>query len=177
MSGQKHPRRHTEPEPSRPQAEDYGISTSGDGMLPWSRVSERMSAARNYWVGTTRPDGRPHVAPVWGVWFDETFYFGTGPRSRKGRNLAENPNVVVHLESGDDVVILEGVAEAIADPDLSLFERITDAYAAKYVNPETGEPFRPESAEGMFAVRPRVAFAWLERNFPRSATRWLFGGY
>ena len=39
-----------------------------------------------------------------------------GPR--KGRNLAENPNVAVHLESGDDVVILEGVAEVVTDPGL-----------------------------------------------------------
>ncbi len=42
------------------------------------------------------------------------------------------------------------------------------------IDPETGEKFRPSSAEGMYAVRPRVAFAWLERDFPRTATRWSF---
>lgn len=69
--------------------------------------------ARNYWVVTTRSDGKPHSVPVWSIWLDETFYFGTDRRSRKGRNLATNPGLVVHLESGDDVVILEGVAEEV----------------------------------------------------------------
>ncbi len=78
-------------EPTRPDMPGYGIHLGGEGMLPWSHVSERMSAARNYWIGTTRPDGRPHATPVWGVWVDETFYFGTGERSRKGRNLAADP--------------------------------------------------------------------------------------
>ena len=49
---------------------------------------------------------------------DLAFYLGPGPRTRKGRNLAENPNVAVHPESGDDVVILEGVAEVVTDPGL-----------------------------------------------------------
>ncbi len=105
---------------------------------------------------------------------DGTFYFGSGPRSRKARNLAANPNVVVHLESGDDVVILEGIAEEFANPEPSLFARIADAYAAKYLDPETGQEFRLSDVEGMYAVHPRVAFGWLERDFPRTATRWSF---
>ena len=47
-------------------------------LLPWSYVSERMEQSRSYWIATTRADGRPHVMPVWGVWLDEVFYFGTG---------------------------------------------------------------------------------------------------
>ena len=78
------------------------------------------------------------------------------------------------MESGDDVVILEGTAEELADPDPLLVTQIADAYEAKYVDPETGDSFRPESAEGMYRVRPRAAFAWVERIFPRTATRWLF---
>jgi PPOX class probable F420-dependent enzyme len=172
LSEQEHSRRRAEP--TRPNMPGYGIHSSGEGMLPWSHVDERMARARNYWVATTRPNGRPHCAPVWGAWVDGTFYFGSGPRSRKARNLSANPNVVVHLESGDDVVILEGTAEEVADPDPSLFTRIADAYAAKYLDPETAEEFRPSSAEGMYAVRPHLAFAWLERDFPSTATRWVF---
>ena len=105
------------------------------------------------------------------MWVDETFYFGMGPRSVKARNLAANPALVVHLESGDDVVVLEGVAELISALDPALFERIADQYAAKY------NGFRPEppSAETPFvALRCRVAFGWLETDFVRSATRWTF---
>ena len=173
MSEQEHARERAEPE--RPNMPDYGIHSGDEGMMSWSHVSERMSEARNYWIGTTGPDGRPHAAPVWGAWVEGTFYFGTGPRSLKARNLTLNPNIVVHLESGDDVVILEGVAEVVADLDPSLFEQIAASYGAKYVDPETGEEFRLANAEGMYAVRPRIAFAWLERDFPRTATRWVLG--
>ncbi len=141
--------------------ESYGVPASGEGMLSWSHVSERMSSLRNYWLSTTRPDGRPHAVPVWGVWFDETFHFGGGRDTRKARNLMANPEVVVHTESGDDVVILEGVAEEITEP--SLLARIDDAYEAKY-GIRHGTP--------VWALRPRVAFAW--STFPKDATRWLF---
>jgi PPOX class probable F420-dependent enzyme len=170
----EHPDRETFPKATRPGMRNYGVSETEEGMLSWEWISGRMSESRNYWISTTRPDGRPHAAPVWGVWVDETLYFGTEPSSRKARNLAHNPNVAVHLESGDEAVILEGVAEELAAPGSSLSERIIEAYAAKYVDPETGEAFRPDSAAGMLAVRPRVVFAWLERDFPRTATRWVF---
>lgn len=133
-----------------------------------------MVEARNYWVTTSGPDGKPHAAPVWGVWVDETLYFGTAPRSRKARNLAHNPNIVVHLESGDEVVIVEGVAEEVTNPDSSLSAKIIEAYAAKYVDPETGSEFQLGSTEGLKAVRPGIVFAWQEQDFPRTATRWVF---
>lgn len=165
-SAQKRGNGHAEPRASRPYIEGYGIPKSNKGMLPWSHVSERMANARNYWVGTTRPDGRPHTAPVWGVWVDETFYHGGGPHTRKARNLTENPAIVIHLESGDNVVIIEGAAEKLTqeNADPALLERIDDAYEAKY-GMRHGTP--------IWALRPRVAFAWTE--YPRTATRWLFG--
>lgn len=153
---------------------NYGVSEAEEGMLSWEWVSGRMSESRNYWVSTTRPDGRPHAAPVWGVWLEDTLYFGTAPGSRKARNLTHNPNVAVHLESGDEAVIVEGVAEELAAPNPSLSAKIIDAYAAKYEDPETGREFHLGSAEGLTAVRPSVVFAWLERDFPRTATRWVF---
>ncbi|MGH2996297.1 MAG: pyridoxamine 5'-phosphate oxidase family protein [Gaiellaceae bacterium] len=132
-------------------------------MLPWNWAAERLAAGRNYWVATTRPDGRPHAMPVWGVWLDDSVYFGTSPSSRKGMNLARDPRVVVHLESGDDVVILEGEVE-----DTGIDERVADAYESKY-------DWRPEPADsGWYRLRPSVAYAWLERDYPRTATRFTF---
>src|SRR5213593_3778350 len=68
------------------------------------------------------------VCGVW--WLDGALYFGTDRRSRKARNLATNQGTVIHLESGDDAVILEGVAEEMADR--SVIGRIDAAYLAKY---------------------------------------------
>lgn len=154
---------------SRPGfAPGYGVEANLDGMLGWAWVDERMRVARNYWVATTTADGRAQVAPVWGVWFDDTFFFGTGVSSRKGRNLARDPRVSINLESGDEVVILEGVAEPLTDP--ALFARYVDAYDAKYA-------IRPESADGgTFFVRPHRVFAWLEHDFLHTPTRWTFVG-
>ncbi len=149
---------------SRPYAPGYGIPSSRRGMLPWSFVEERMLAARDYWVATVLPTGGPHLAPVWGLWVEKAFYFGSGPRTRKARNLAENPNVAVHPQS-DDVVIIEGVVETVTDPALA--ERAYTASTAKY-----GSGSR--DIEGSYAVRPRVVFAWTASGFPSTATRWVF---
>lgn len=129
-----------------------------------------MSASRNYWAGTVGADGRPHVTPVWGMWFERAFFFSTDVSSRKASNLARSPNIAVHLESGDEVVILEGVVERVADS--GLLERFADAYKVKY-------DFRPDltdSTVASYKLDPRVAFAWTESSFPETATRWVFPG-
>ena len=171
MAAQKNPQTNRQSQTGRPQMPpSYGLQPSGDGasLIPWSWVSERMAASRNYWICTTRPDGRPHVAPVWGVWLDEALYFGSDRQSRKAKNIAANPTVVIHLESGDEVVIIEGDAKLENTPDV--LARLYEAYAAKYqINlAEAG------SDAPIFAVRPRVALAWVESDFPNTATRWQF---
>jgi hypothetical protein len=153
----------SEVEVARPAIpKSYGVPKGRDGMISWEHVVERVSVARNYWLATVRPDGRPHAVPVWGVWVDDRLHFGGGRSTRKARNLASNPNVVAHSESGDDVVILEGVAQEVTGPALQ--ERIDDAYEAKY-GIRHGTP--------VWALQPRVVHAW--SHFPADATRWVFG--
>jgi hypothetical protein len=161
--------REDPPEPGirdRPYAPGYGIPSDCRGMLRWAGVEECLSSTRNYWVATVRADGRPHVTPVWGLWVNGAFYFGAGPGTRKARNLVENPNVVVHLESANDVVIVEGVAEVVTDPSPHLVERLFAASTAKY-------GMGSRDVEGSYVVRPRVAFAWSEGR-PRTYSRWVF---
>ena len=99
--------RQVEPKASRPHMPGYGIldADKGKGLLPWSWATERLARAHTYWVATARPDGRPHVMPVWGVWLHDALYFSTGNQSRKARNLAENPNCVISFEVGEDQII------------------------------------------------------------------------
>lgn len=136
--------------------------------LPWTHAEERLTRSRNYWICTTRPDGRPHSIPVWGFWLDGALYFGTARTSRKARNLAHNPEVSVHLESGDDVVILEGSAVEISDQEA--VEKLDARCKEKYKMPLTIMP--GESV--CYRVRPRTVIAWLEKSFPTTATRWQF---
>src|SRR5215813_2271687 len=89
---------------SRPNMPDYGIlpPDEGAGLLPWEWAAEPLSVSHNYLLATTRPDGRPHVMPVWGLWLDGAFYFSAGRQSRKARNLIANPNCVVSTERADE---------------------------------------------------------------------------
>ena len=89
-------------DPERSQPRMFGGSV-GSAELPWGWATERLSRARNYWIATTRPAGKPHSRPVWGVWLDDGFFFGSGRHSAKSRNPAANSAIVVHLESGDVV--------------------------------------------------------------------------
>ena len=165
---------HSGPILERPHMPGYGIQEvgSGSGLISWDHVREQLKQARNYWISSTRPDGRPHAAPVWGVWLDETFFFGTGARSQKARNIAVNPWMVVHLESGDEAVILEGSVERVMES--GMFARLDQAYSAKYDwRPLDGvDGDMPE--DPFFAIKPRIAYAWLEQDFPGSATRYRF---
>jgi hypothetical protein len=145
----------------------YGLKQRQQ-FLPWSHAEERLARSRNYWICSARPDGRPHSIPVWGFWLDGAFYFGTARSTRKARNLAHNSAISVHLESGDDVVILEGKAVEVGDKET--FKKIDAASRAKYKMPLMVIP--GESV--VYCVRPRVVLAWTEKNFPDTATRWEF---
>ena len=120
--------------------------------------------SRNYWICTTRRDGRPHASPVWGLWRDGALVFSCSRASVKARNLARDPRVVVHTESGDDVVILEGEAEEIA-----LDDAIAAEYEAKY-----GWRVQPDEGSVWLRLAPASAQTWRERDYPRSAARWVF---
>ncbi|MBL8147021.1 MAG: pyridoxamine 5'-phosphate oxidase family protein [Anaerolineae bacterium] len=152
----------------RPKMEHYGISASPDGMLEWEWAESRLQASRNYWVSTASPDGQPGAAPVWAVWLDGGLIFGVGTTSRKGRHLLANPRVIVHLESGDDVVIVEGRAEPLTDA--AVLDRMLPVYAEKYgITPDVNDP-----NSLYLRVVPLVVLAWLEKDFPNSATRFEF---
>ena len=82
-----------DPKADRPQAPgEYGIGHHGSAPsehLPWARVERWLQASRNYWICTTRRDGRPHAKPVWGVWLQGMVSFSTDPSSVTGRYRPE----------------------------------------------------------------------------------------
>lgn len=163
----------SQPRPTAPQIPlAYGVPTDASGaeQLPWSWAVDQLTRARNYWICSTRRDGRPHAVPVWGVWLDDAVWFSTDPNSAKGRNIARDPRIVIHLESGDDTVVLEGEVERLGDR--TGLEGFVDAYEEKYGHRiELGtESF------GIYVLRPKVAQTWTEQDYPRTAVRWIFSG-
>lgn len=108
---------------SRPQIPAvYGLPKHNKGLLPWSHVSERMAQAQVYWITTVDPSGRPHATPVDGLWLDDRLYFGGSQETRRNRNLAQNPAVCVHLESGSVLLLSHSAVkdspQLIADVDM-----------------------------------------------------------
>jgi hypothetical protein len=160
-----------EPIASRPRMPaTYGIlpENEGGGLLPWSWARERLERARNYFFSTVRPDGRPHVAPIWGCWMDERFLFSTDRASVKAKNLAQNPRCVVCPENGVESIMVEGVAREMTDR--AILERYIALYDPKY-------SWTSDLAAGPFyEVEPRVVFAFIEGpgTFAGRSTRWAF---
>jgi predicted pyridoxine 5'-phosphate oxidase superfamily flavin-nucleotide-binding protein len=90
---------------------------------------QRLETEKNLWVASARPDGRPHLVPVWFVYQAERFHFCIQPESVKARNLRRNPRVVLALEGGSSPVICEGSAALLPGPP-SL--AILDLFQHKY---------------------------------------------
>jgi hypothetical protein len=137
-----------------------GYLTDPKGLLPWSHVERKLTEAKNYWLCTVRPNGHPHAVPKWGVWVDGRLYFDGSPETRHARNIAENPNVSVHLESGDEAIILDGTARAHPKPAPELGEKLARAYSAKYG--DLGYAPEPDQWDngGLYEVTPYTALAW-----------------
>ncbi len=158
-----------QPKRSRPaMPADYGIAKGTKGMMSWPVVEKKIAAAHNYWICTSRSDGRPHAMPVWGVWHEGAVYFATDATSTKARNVLANPAMAIHLELDREAVILEGKAERVADR--GVLQRLDAPYARKYkmkVSTAPGEMF-------LVRLRPRVVLAWTEKQFGTTPTRFTF---
>jgi hypothetical protein len=155
-----------QPTATRPHMDGYGVPSSSEGMLPWEWARERFSKSHNYLLSTVRPDGAPHVMPVWGIWLSGAFYFSTAASSRKAKNLAQNPKCVVCNEQADEAIILEGIARRMAENEIP--PDAFTAYKAKY-EWELDTQLGP-----VFHVQPKVVFAMPEKGFPKDVTKWLF---
>jgi PPOX class probable F420-dependent enzyme len=78
--------------------------------------NDRLENEKNIWLATIRPDGRPHLVPIWFVWVRERVFICTEGKSIKARNISANPRVSFSLESGNSPVIGEGHAMLLPLP-------------------------------------------------------------
>lgn len=101
-------------------------------QLKDAHIEQRLRSELIIWLSTVRPDGRPHLVPVWFLWDGATFLIFSQPKDQKLRNLRHNPNVVIALETrdqGNEVVLIEGQA---AELDDSTLKTTMPEYAEKY---------------------------------------------
>ena len=107
--------------------------------------------------------------PVWGVWWDDAFWFSSGLRSRKSLNLAHDARCAVTTDDARNPVILNGIAERVTDPDT--IAGFNDAVNAKYGTSYSVDFYDP-AVNGVYRVRAEWAFGVAEDDFTGSPTRW-----
>src|SRR2546425_7661558 len=153
-----------DPKRSRPYMPGYGLldAAQGTGLLPWSWAVERLERSHDYWVATVRPDGRPHVMPVW---------FSSSRASRKARNLAGRPQCAITTDNAYEPVVIEGEAELIDHPAAiaAFVAKTNEKYRTEY-----SIEFFSSPSNACFRVRPAWAFGLTESDFTGSPTRWTF---
>jgi hypothetical protein len=167
----------------RAPIEVTNLDIYGNPALPWSRPHDLVSANPSgseltFFLGTTRPDGRPHSAGIGALWFDGDLYIVTGPETRKARNLAANPACTVSVKLEGIDLVLEGEASRITDqPTLEQIAQLyretgwpaevqDDAFTAPYSAPSAGSPpwylyrFTFHTAFGVATAEPNGATRW-----------------
>jgi PPOX class probable F420-dependent enzyme len=151
----------------------YGIvpAEQGSGLISWAEAERRLTVAHDYWVATVRPDGSPHVMPVWGVWLAGRLWFSSGLRSRKAQNLAADPRCSITTDDPRDPVVVDGVVERLTGADdIAAF---VAAVNAKY-DSDISVEFQDPQVNGTYAVRPVRVIALSGADFTGSPTRWRF---
>jgi hypothetical protein len=175
------PKRATTPKRKGPEAKNLDIY--GAAPIPWSRALKELDAGSGgtFWLATTKPDGRPHVAGIGALWVDGKIYIVTGARTRKGRNLAANPSCVLSVSLPGIDLVVEGRAVRITDrPTLQrLAKRYADqgwpaTVSGEALTAEFSAPSAGPAPWNLYEVSPTTAFGVATAE-PSGAMRWRFG--
>lgn len=164
------------PHRERPDMPDgYGVPDALSGTLEWAAVEARLRDSLHYWMATTRPDGRPHVVPRWGVWLDSRFWYDGSPATVHARNLRDGSACSLHLESGAEAVILDGHSRPADPPGTDLGATLSAEFVRKYGDhgySPAPDAWEGDDAGGLVVFTPDKGLAWFE--FPSDVTRFRF---
>jgi hypothetical protein len=140
-------------------------------FLTWDWVAAQLTESKHYWLCSVRPSGRPHAIPRWCVYVDEKIYYDGSSETIHARNIEKNPHVSLHLESGTEVIILEGTAAPAGKPSPKLGKKLAQAFRKYH---EMGYAPRANSWDkgGLFMFTPRQCIAW--SNFTENPTKFTF---
>ena len=163
-------------------------------LVDWSMVTNRLAEGMTQapstggpdrhtcWLATIDADGSPHVTGIGAIWVDDGFWFETGERTRKARNIARDPRCTLSIATREFDLVVEGEASKITDPPIvaAVAERWAtegwpcrvdetgQALTADYSAPSAGPP-----PWFVYRIEPRAATA-LAIIEPGGATRWTF---
>jgi hypothetical protein len=144
----------------------YGHDSDSE-ELGWDWVEDQLRGAGTYWV-VPLSEGHPHPRPVWGVWRHDRLNLSIGTPANS-RSLAADPSVTVHLDSGTDVVIVEGTVQGSTE-DAAVVADYDSKYDYRYDLATYG---------ALTVVRPMRVLAWRSAGWAgregfRQTGRWSF---
>ncbi|MEU7487728.1 PPOX class F420-dependent oxidoreductase [Streptomyces sp. NPDC042319] len=109
-------------------------------------------------LATVRPDGRPHVAPVWFLLDGDDVVFNTGAKTVKGQNLIRDGRLALCVDDDRppfDFVVLEGRARV--SEELSEVRAWATRIAARYMGEDRAEEYGARNGvAGELLVRVHV---------------------
>jgi len=159
----------------------------GNPPLPWSRprgILDRIEPSEmiTWFLGTVRPDGRPHAAGVGALWHDGSLYFTSGPGTRKSKDLAANPAATVSVQLDGIDLVFDGRATRVTEA--KTLETVADRYRAggwpvEVEGDAFTAPFSAPSAGPPPWSLYRLEFdkvVGVATAEPNGATRWRFDG-
>lgn len=120
-------------------------------------AEQRLDEERVVWCATVRPNGSPHVTPVWFVFDRGTWWIATARRNVKVANIEHQDQVSLALPDPDRPLVAQGRAR-IHSCDFP--PAVTEAFGAKY----DGWDIASDEPDG-----PRVLLEV-------ATERWLFTG-
>jgi hypothetical protein len=169
----------------RAPVETKNLDRYGFAALPWSRARDVLAVGSvgpdtTHFLGTARPDGRPHGAGIGAIWLDGDLYFTCGPGTQKARNLAKNPACTISVRLQGIDLVFEGEARRVDEQ--ATLEKAAAVYREGGWPAEIGEgaftgPYSAPSAGPppwhLYRLVFRTVFGVATAE-PYGATRWRF---
>jgi len=123
-----------------------------------------LSVPRTAKVAVVRPDGRPHVAPVWIDLDGEEILFTTGRQTAKGEALRRDGRIGICVDDETPpfaYVRIEGTASLSAE--MGELHRWAGRIASRYMGADRADVYaRRNAVEGelLVRVRPTCIMGW-----------------
>ncbi len=141
----------------------------------FGRIDAMLRTEPVIWLSSVRPDGAPHLVPIWFSWDGETILIASKPHARKVANLRQTPAVMLALgepEDDFDVGMIEGVAELPPGPAADV---LPATHLAKYRDRMAAIGLGPAEFLATYSqairIRPIRFLPWHGRTAPRGADR------
>jgi PPOX class probable F420-dependent enzyme len=138
-----------------------------------ARIDRLLRDEPVVWLSSVRPDGRPHLVPIWFSWDGRELLIASKPGAQKVRNVRANPVVMLALgeaEDDFDVGLLEGRAELVGRPAGVVLPR---SHLAKYRDQMAGIGLSPdeflETYSQVIRIVPTRFLPWHGRTAPGAA--------